>query len=106
MESRRLIPVTLIALVAILLIIQLISESGGISQEAFAIAFLFCIGAFTTLLVTQKDLKLDGKSSAIGGSSSAAPDDNFNSKDERTDRIEAKSELPDPLDEGFDAPFS
>jgi|GEM_PF-857256 hypothetical protein len=106
MESRRLIPVALIAVVVILLIIRLIGDSGGISQEAFAIILLFCIGAFTALIVTQKDSKLDGRSSAISGSSSPVPDENSNSNDERTDRINAKSELPDPLDEGFDTPFS
>jgi hypothetical protein len=102
MESRRVIPAALIFTAAILLIIRLTSNAGGISQEAFAIVILFCIGAFAALLVTQQEPKSKGRSSAMDGSGAERVAE-AGSKDAG---MQAESELPDPLDEGFDAPLS
>jgi hypothetical protein len=102
MESRRVIPAALIFTAAILLIIRLTSNAGGISQEAFAIVILFCIGAFAALLVTQQEPKSKERSSAMDGSGAESVAE-AGSKDAG---MQAESELPDPLDEGFDAPLS
>jgi hypothetical protein len=102
MESRRVIPAALIFTAAILLIIRLTSNAGGISQEAFAIVILFCIGAFTALLVTQQEPKSEGRSSAMDGSGAESATETGS----KAAGMQVESELPDPLDEGFDAPLS
>ncbi len=67
MESRRVIPAALIFTASILLIIRFTSRAGAISQEAFAIVSLVCIGAFAALLGTQQEPKSEQRSSAMDG---------------------------------------
>jgi hypothetical protein len=103
MENRRVIPAALILAAAILLIVRLTKDAGGISQEVFAIVLLFCIVAFAALLVTQQEPKSEGRSSAIEGSGTS---ERTSESSDKTSDVVAESELPDPLDEGFDAPLS
>ena len=95
MQWRRLAPALLVVCLMLLVVALKTQDAGGISQEAFAVLLILFIGMSSFIVLSAPE-------------SNEIRDTSKSFKTEQTTSSSSQlleSNLPDPLDEGFDSPL-
>lgn len=95
MQWRRLAPALLVVCLMLLVVALKTQDAGGISQEAFAVLLILFIGMFSFIVLSAPE------SSEIRDTSKSFKTEQTTSSSSQL----SESNLPDPLDEGFDSPL-